>query len=112
MDYNNDHTLDDFEHELGTNNFVVVTYSNLSNFSAKCYSWYENFMVCSFWGLTNYGFLNDSWANMGQKEDIVDLSRDTSQPFQPVVPRKKKSKKQQSDASKGFKVGVSSHSPC
>nr|ABN09188.1 hypothetical protein MtrDRAFT_AC183371g15v1 [Medicago truncatula] len=47
-------------------------------------------------------FLNDSWADMGQKED-VDFSRDTGQPFQLVVPRKKKSKKQQLGASKGFK---------
>ena len=35
MDYGNDHTLNNFEQELGTNNSVVVTDSNLSNFSAK-----------------------------------------------------------------------------
>jgi len=56
-------------------------------------------------------FLSDFWANMGQKEEIVDLTRDTGQPFQLVVPRKKKSKKQQSVASKGIKVGAASHSP-
>jgi len=56
-------------------------------------------------------FLSDSWANMGQKEEIVDLARDTGQPFQLVVSRKKKSKKWQSEASKGFKVGTSSRSP-
>jgi len=33
---------------------------------------------------------------MGQKNDTIDLTRDTGQPFQLVVPRKKKSKKQQS----------------
>jgi len=56
-------------------------------------------------------FLSDSWANMGQIEEIAYLTRDTGQPFQPMVPRKKKSKKQQSLTSKGFKVGASSHSP-
>jgi len=35
MDYGNDHTLDAFEQELGTNNFIVVTDSNLLNFSAN-----------------------------------------------------------------------------
>ena len=34
-DYGNDHTLDDFELELGTNNSAVGTDSNLSNFSAN-----------------------------------------------------------------------------
>lgn len=45
-------------------------------------------------------FLSDSWTNMGQQDQL----------FQLVVPRKKKSKKQQSEASKGFKVGSSSRS--
>jgi len=35
MDYYNYHTLDDLEYELGTNSFVVVTNSNLSNISAN-----------------------------------------------------------------------------
>jgi len=56
-------------------------------------------------------FLSDSLSNMGQKEDTDDLTRDTCQPFQLVVPRKKKTKKQHSDTSKGFKMGVSSRSP-
>ena len=33
-------------------------------------------------------FLSNSWANMGQKEDIVNL--DTNEQFQLVVPKKKK----------------------
>jgi len=55
-------------------------------------------------------FLSDSWANMSQKNE-TDLVRDTDQPFQLVVLRKKKSKKQQSEACKGFKMGTSSRSP-
>lgn len=35
MDYDNDHTLDDFEQELGTDNYVAGTNSNLLNFSAR-----------------------------------------------------------------------------
>jgi hypothetical protein len=55
-------------------------------------------------------FLSNSWANMGQKEDIVNV--DTNEQFQLVVPRKKKNRlKQHSETSKGFKVGASSRSP-
>jgi len=35
LDYSNDHTFEDFEQELGTNNSVVGRDSNLSNFSAN-----------------------------------------------------------------------------
>jgi len=57
-------------------------------------------------------FLSDSWDNIGQNEETVDLTGDTGQPFQLVVPRKKKSKKQQSDAGKGFKVDDFSRLSC
>jgi hypothetical protein len=48
---------------------------------------------------------------MAQNDEIVDLDENTSQPFQLVVPRKKKLKKKQPEASRGFKVSASSQSP-
>jgi len=48
---------------------------------------------------------------MAQNDEIVDLDENTSQPFQLVVPRKKKLKKKQTEAGRGFKVGASSRSP-
>jgi len=48
MDYGNDHTLDNFEQELGTNNSVVVTDSNLSNFSANVIHDMQVFWTCEF----------------------------------------------------------------
>jgi len=106
MDYGNDHTLDDFEQELGTNNSVIGT-----NFSANVIHDMQVLGLVPYVAQQTMNFLSDSWANMGQKEETADLTRDTGQPFQLVVPRKKKSKKQQSDASKGFKVGTSSRLP-
>jgi len=47
-------------------------------------------------------FLSESSANMARNDEIVDLDENTSQPFQLVVPRKKK----QPEAGKGFKVGA------
>ncbi|KEH42244.1 hypothetical protein MTR_1g064610 [Medicago truncatula] len=44
-------------------------------------------------------------------DEIVDLDENTCQPFQLVVPRKKKLKKKQPEAGRGFKVGASSRSP-
>jgi len=37
-------------------------------------------------------FLSDFWANMGQKEETVDLTGDTDQLFQLVVPRRARSR--------------------
>jgi hypothetical protein len=56
-------------------------------------------------------FLSNSWANMTQNEEIVDLAGNTDQQFQLVVPRKGKNKfkQKQADASKGFKVGAFNH---
>jgi len=55
-------------------------------------------------------FLSESWANMAQNNEAVDLDENTSQPFQFVVPRKKRNKKKQPETTKGFKVGASSRS--
>ncbi|AES66408.1 transmembrane protein, putative [Medicago truncatula] len=110
MDYGNDHTLDNFEQKLGTNNHVVVADSNLSNFSANVIHDMQVLGLVPYVAQQTMDFLSDSWTNIGQKEEIADLTRNTGQPFQLVLSRKKKSKKQQSDASKCFKVGASSHS--
>jgi len=96
---------------LGTNNSVVVTDSNLSNFSANVIRDMKVLGLVPSVAQQAVDFLSDSWANMSQKEDNADLTRDRGQPFQLVAPRKKKSKKQQSVASKGFNVVASSHSP-
>lgn len=101
MDYGNDHNLDNFEQELGTNNSIVGTDLNLSNFSANVIHDMQVLGLVPTVAQQTMDFLSDSWTNMGQKED---------QPFQLVVPRKKKSKKKQPEASKGFKVGSSSRS--
>ena len=53
-------------------------------------------------------FLNNSWANMTQTEEMVNSVGNTNQQFQLVVSKKKrKSKQKQAEASKGFKVGSS-----
>jgi hypothetical protein len=54
-------------------------------------------------------FLNNSWANMTQTEELVDSVRNTNQQFQLVVSKKRKNKfkKKQAEAGKGFKVGSS-----
>ena len=56
MDYGNDNTLDDFEQELRTNNFVVVTDSNSSNISANVIHDMQVYRTCFFCGPTNYEF--------------------------------------------------------
>jgi len=48
---------------------------------------------------------------MTQKEENVDSTENTSQLFHLMVPKKKKTKKQQPETSKGFKVGAFSRSP-
>ena len=112
MDYGNDHTLDESEQEyLGTNISVVGTDLNLLNFSANIIHGMQVLGLVPSAAQQTMNFLSDSWANMGQKNESVDLARDIGQPFQLVVQRKKKSKKQLSEASKGFKVGTSSRSP-
>lgn len=55
-------------------------------------------------------FLSESWANMAHNDEVVDLDENTSQPFQLLVSRKKRNKKKQPEATKGFKVGASRRS--
>lgn len=101
MDYGNDHNLDNFEQELGTNNSVFRTDLNLSNYSANVIHDMQVLGLVPTMEQQTMDFLSDSWTNMGHKEN---------QPFQLVVPKKKKGKKRQSEASKGFKVGSSTRS--
>ncbi|CAI8612950.1 unnamed protein product [Vicia faba] len=56
-------------------------------------------------------FLSESWANMDKSDDIVDLDENTSQPFQLVVPRKMKNKKNSPESDKSFKVGACNRTP-
>jgi hypothetical protein len=65
MDYGNDHTLDNFEQELGTNNYVVGTDLNLSNFSANVIHDMQVLGVVPSVAQQTKDFLSDSWANMG-----------------------------------------------
>jgi hypothetical protein len=90
--------------------FIVVTDSNLSNFCENVIHDMQILGLVPTVAQQTMDFLRDSWANMGQKENIVNL--DTNEQFQLVVPKKKKNKlKQHSETSKGFKVGASSRSP-
>jgi len=68
MNYGNDHTFDDFEHELRTNNSVVETDSNLSNFSKNVIHDMQVLGLVPFVAQQTMNFLSDSWANMGEKE--------------------------------------------
>jgi len=68
---------------LGTNNSVVVTDSNLSNFSANVIHDMQVLGLVPSVAQQVVDFLSDSWVNMGQKEEIAYLTRDTGQPFQP-----------------------------
>jgi hypothetical protein len=52
-------------------------------------------------------FLNNSWANMTQTDEMVDSVGNTNQPFQLVVPKKRKNRQKQAETCKGFKVGAS-----
>ena len=81
MDYGNDHTLSDFDQELGTNNSVVGTDPNLSNFSANVIHDMQVLGLVPTVALQTMDFLSDPWANMGQKNETVDLARDTGHHF-------------------------------
>jgi len=65
MDYSNDHTLDVFEQELRTNNFVVVIDSNLSNFNANVIHGMQVLGLVPSVAQQVVDFLSDSCANMG-----------------------------------------------
>ena len=89
-------------------NSIVVTNSDLSNFSAFVI---HDMQVLGIVPTEAQQFLSESWANMARNNEIVDLDDNISQPFQLVVPRKKKFKKKQPQMGKGFKVGASSRWP-
>ncbi|KAK2442246.1 hypothetical protein QL285_013459 [Trifolium repens] len=92
---------------------IVVPKSNLSNFSANVIHDMQVLGLLNAPSTTQQtvDFLSNSWANMTQNEEIVDLAGNTDQQFQLVVPRKGKNKfkQKQADASKGFKVGAFNH---
>jgi hypothetical protein len=93
MDYGNDHTLDESEQEyLGTNISVVGTDPNLSNFSTNIIHDMQVLGLVPSAAQQTMDFLSDSWANMGQNNESVDLARDTGQPFQLVIPRRRRAR--------------------
>jgi len=67
---------------------IVVTDSNLSNFSENVIHDMQILGLVPTVAQQTMDFLSNSWANMGQKEDIVNL--DTNEQFHLVVPKKKK----------------------
>jgi len=87
---------------------MVVIDSNLSNFSVNVINdmWVLELVPTETQQTMN--FLSGFWANIGKKDEIVD----TDQPFQSVVLREKKNKKQRPEASNVLKVGVSGRLPC
>jgi hypothetical protein len=92
-------------------NSIVVTNSDLSNFRASVIHDMQVLGIDSTETQQTVNFLSESWANMARNDEIVDLDENTSQPFQLLVPRKKKLKKKQHEAGRGFKVDASSRSP-
>lgn len=56
MDYSQDHTRSEFEQELGTDSSIVVTDSNLSNFSANVIHEMQFLRAYSYRNPTSYGF--------------------------------------------------------
>ena len=103
------------EEELADVNFfgrssIVVIDSDLLSFNA---SDIQDMQVLWFVPTEAQQVMNlsESLANITQNNEIVDLDENISEPFQLVVPRKKKNKKKQLKANKGFKVGASGCSP-
>jgi len=76
-------------------NSIVVTNSDLSNFSASVIHDMQVLGIVPTEAQQTMNFLSESWANMARNDEIVDLDENTSQPFQLVIPRKKKHKKKQ-----------------
>jgi len=91
----------------------VVTNPDLSNFSSNVIHDMQVLGLVPNDAQQVTNFLSDSWSNMAQNDESVDLVGNTNQPFQLVVPRKSKGrlKKQQTEANKGFKVGASNRTP-
>jgi len=92
---------------------MVVTNPNLSNFSSNVIHDMQVLGLVPNDAQQVTEFLSQSWSNMAQNDESVDLGGNTNQPFQLVVPRKAKSrlKKQQTEANKGFKVSASNRTP-
>ena len=88
---------------------IVVSNSNLSNFSANVIHDMHvlGLLNASTEAQQTTDFLNNSWANMTQTEKMINSVGNTNQQFQLVVSKKRKSKQKQVKASKGFKVGSS-----
>jgi len=70
-----------------------VTNSNLSNISVNVIHDMQVLGLVPSVAQHTMDFPSDSWANRGQKEESVDFTGDTGQPFQLMIPRKKKIKK-------------------
>lgn len=73
--------------------FIAVTDSNMSNFSENVIHDMKVLGLAPTVAKETMDFLSDSWANMGQMEDIVDL--DPNQQFQLLIPKKKNNKLKQ-----------------
>jgi hypothetical protein len=88
---------------------ILVPYSNLSNFSANVIHDMQVLGLLSdpTAAQQTMNFLNNSWANMTQTDEMVDSVGNTNQPFQLVVPKKRKNRQKQAETCKGFKVGAS-----
>jgi hypothetical protein len=88
---------------------IPVPNSNLSNFSANVIHDMQvlGLLNASTEAQQTTDFLNNSWANMTQTEEMINSVGNTNQQFQLVVPKKRKNKPKQAEASKGFKVGAS-----
>jgi hypothetical protein len=88
---------------------IPVPNSNLSNFSANVIHDMQvlGLLNASTEAQQTTDFLNNSWANMTQTEEMINSVGNTNQQFQLVVPKKRKNKQKQAEASKGFKVGTS-----
>ncbi|AET01898.1 hypothetical protein MTR_8g022850 [Medicago truncatula] len=69
---------------------IVVTDSNMSNFSENVIHDIKVLGLAPTVAKQTMDFLSDSWTNMGQMEDIVDL--DPNQQFQLLIPKKKNNK--------------------
>jgi len=66
---------------LGDNS-IVVTNSALSNFSASVIYDMQVLGIVPTKVQQTMNFLSESWANMAQNDEIVELDENTSQPFQ------------------------------
>ncbi|KAK2360275.1 hypothetical protein QL285_085560 [Trifolium repens] len=90
---------------------ILAPNSNLSNFSPNVIHDMQvlGLLSAPTAAQQTMDFLNNSWANMTQTEELIDSVGNTNQQFQLVVSKKRKSKQKQAEASKGFKVGSSNH---